>query len=416
MKPVVFKLKQSLYASLLSMTAIAINLPALTLTVEQVPNPRRVYGGWVTDMANILSDSTEKQLNQIISQLEATNGSEIAVVTVPKTTPSATPKQFATSLFNYWRIGKVGKNNGVLFLISHNERRIEIETGSGIQTILPNDKVSSIIEQKVKPLFKQGNFDGGTLAGTQALVVVLQTTALQPVPVPIPSSSTPNIAYSNPHVYETSENSDILSLLGWLTGLSSGGILAAIAYRQQRPPIYVQPQGESRTNSWFKKHLHCANCQKPMQKLDANSVLPYLSKEEEVAKKIGSITFEAWQCNNCSHILNQPTFHIRAYESNSSEFTTCDHCQELTITRHPKTIQFPTQFAEGIKLIAYQCHCCNYSYEQEEIIPRLLTHDNNSHHNDYNSNSSSSSYSSDSGSSSSFGGGSSDGGGAGGSW
>ncbi|HEY9849175.1 MAG TPA: TPM domain-containing protein [Leptolyngbyaceae cyanobacterium] len=418
MTPIAFKLKQSLYVSLLSMTAIAVSLPALAVRVEQVPNPRQVYGGWVTDMAGILSDSTEKQLNQIISQLEATNGSEIAVVTVPETKPSATPKQFATSLFNYWGIGKAGKNNGVLVLISHNERRIEIETGSGIQTILPNSKVSNIIEQQIKPQFKQGNFDGGTLAGTQALVVVLQKNTPLSVSVPISSTATPNIAYSNPTVYETAKNSDILGLIGWLTGISGCGVLGAIAYRKLQRPTYVQAQGRSRTNSWFKKPLHCINCQKPMKKLDSSSVKPYLSKEEQVAKKIGSLTFEAWQCANCYSTVNELPFHIRAYENNTGEFSTCHNCEELTVTRHQKILQSATQYSEGIKLITYQCHCCDYSYEQEKIIPRLPTYENNNHNNDYNSNSYSSnsnSYSSDS-SSSSFGGGSSDGGGAGGSW
>ncbi|MEG3960329.1 TPM domain-containing protein [Microcoleus sp. herbarium2] len=42
---------------------------------------RQVNNTWVTDKANILSDSTEIQLNQMISDLEAKNGSEIAVVT-----------------------------------------------------------------------------------------------------------------------------------------------------------------------------------------------------------------------------------------------------------------------------------------------------------------------------------------------
>lgn len=172
MTPIAFKLKQSLYGGLLSMTAIAVSLPALAVRVEQVPNPRRVYGGWVTDMAGILSDSTEKQLNQIISQLEATNGSEIAVVTVPETTPSPSPKQFATSLFNYWRISKAGKNNGILFLISHNERRIEIETGSGIQTILPNRKVSNIIEQQIKPQYNHKD-DREQIVGSKSLCIAL---------------------------------------------------------------------------------------------------------------------------------------------------------------------------------------------------------------------------------------------------
>ena len=170
-----FSNKQIISTSLLCFSAIAFPVTSQAITVQEVPNPRQVNNTWVTDKANILSDSTETQLNQMISDLEAKNGSEIAVVTVPDTKPSATPKAFATELFNFWGIGKKGKNNGVLFLISSGERRVQIETGSGIQSILPDAKAVGIIETEITPRFKQQDFDGGTLGGTKALVNVLQT-------------------------------------------------------------------------------------------------------------------------------------------------------------------------------------------------------------------------------------------------
>ena len=163
------------FSSLLCFSLLAFPVASQAITVQEVPNPRQVNNTWVTDQANILSDSTETQLNQIIAELEAKNGSEIAVVTVPDTKPSMTPKAFATELFNYWGIGKKGKNNGVLLLISSGERRVQIETGSGIQGILPDAKTVSIIQTEITPKFKQQDFDGGTLAGTKALVNVLQT-------------------------------------------------------------------------------------------------------------------------------------------------------------------------------------------------------------------------------------------------
>ena len=170
-----FSNKQIIGSSLLCFSAIAFPVTSQAITVQEVPNPRQVNNTWVTDKANILSDSTETQLNQMILDLEAKNGSEIAVVTVPDTKPSATPKGFATELFNFWGIGKKGKNNGVLLLISSGERRVQIETGSGIQSILPDAKAVGIIETEITPRFKQQDFDGGTLAGTKALVNVLQT-------------------------------------------------------------------------------------------------------------------------------------------------------------------------------------------------------------------------------------------------
>ena len=225
-----FSNKQIIWISLLCFSAIAFPITSQAITVQEVPNPRQVNKTWVTDKANILSDSTEIQLNQMISDLEAKNGSEIAVVTVPDTKPSATPKAFATELFNFWGIGKKGKNNGVLLLISVGERRVQIETGSGIQSFLPDAKVVGIIQTEITPPFKQQDFDGGTLAGTKALVNVLQTPIvnaqsqttlpLAPIvpsqgvkPSPIPSQS-PVISNST----STGENSSnlIYGLLGLL--------------------------------------------------------------------------------------------------------------------------------------------------------------------------------------------------------
>jgi uncharacterized protein len=128
----------------------------------------------VTDKAEILQPETETQLNRMIARLEAKNGAEIAVVTVPETAPAASPKEFTTNLFNYWKIGKKGQDNGVLFLISVKDRRVEIETGYGVEGILPDAKVGNIIETEITPRFRQKDFDGGTLAGTRAIIVSLE--------------------------------------------------------------------------------------------------------------------------------------------------------------------------------------------------------------------------------------------------
>ncbi|MFP4103853.1 TPM domain-containing protein [Coleofasciculus sp.] len=172
MKAIITKIKQAMWAVPFCFIVIS-PLSAQALTVEEVPNPQQVNGTWVTDMAEILSEDTEEQLNQMIRELEINNGTEIAVVTVPETSPAASPKAFTTELFNYWGIGKADEDNGVLFLISTGDRRVEIETGYGIEPILPDAQVGQIIETKITPLFKQDDFDGGTLAGTKALVVRL---------------------------------------------------------------------------------------------------------------------------------------------------------------------------------------------------------------------------------------------------
>ncbi|MFN5969390.1 MAG: TPM domain-containing protein [Microcystis sp.] len=174
MKALVVKPHPVIWLSSLCVAFFLVPCPGLALTVQEVPNPRQVSGGWVTDKAEILQPETETQLNQMIARLEAKNGAEIAVVTVPETAPAASPKEFTTNLFNYWKIGKKGQDNGVLFLISVKDRRVEIETGYGVEGILPDGKVGNIIKTQITPRFRQKDFDGGTLAGTRAIIVSLE--------------------------------------------------------------------------------------------------------------------------------------------------------------------------------------------------------------------------------------------------
>ena len=476
MKPILLKLQRTLLTSSLFLTVFLSPLPSLALTVEEVPNPRQVDGGWVTDMAEILSDSTEAQLNQMISELEANNGSEIAVVTVSETAP-ASPKEFTTKLFNYWGIGKVDEDNGVLFLISVGDRRVEIETGYGVEGILPDAKVGRIIDTKIIPRFKQKDFDRGTLAGTQAIVAVLAEAT-----------------------FEGSEKQPTLKTIPqfpWHLYVAAGGlVLTVIGYASipamAKKPIWVEPEGifriqgsddldrsvfrlsylgsfglvftltllllaseslngkalitsviagflggwpisnvvtgtlEDNKHRQSRRLFHCSHCQQPLEKLDFSKVSSYLTKPQQVASQIGSVDFEGWQCPNCRQQPSAEGIHIRAYIVDSDDFYECPNCQELTVKRTRETVKQPTNYSSGKRLIIDKCHLCDYRQEKEETIPRLPPPPPPS------SRSSSSSWSSGGGfggggfggggfggggsSGGGFGGGSSGGGGAGGSW
>ncbi len=354
------KTQRTLLASSLCLAVFLFPLKSEALTVLDVPNPRQVYSGWVTDMADILTDSTEAQLNQMIEQLEANSGTELAVVTVPLTAPAASPKEFTTELFNYWGIGKKEQDNGVLFLISVGDRRVEIETGYGIEGILPDAKVGRIIDTKIKPRFKQGDFDGGTLAGTQALVVALESYP--------PYDSYPSSSPAQKLTRNVSIPWELLA--GVVAGVVAFGIwLGAAVYMSLR--VFIKPSGKSRFSGYNRIFL-CANCHKRMKQLDNTKILvSVLSEPQKVAQTIGSISFEGWQCPTCSQQLAEDDFHLVAYESDSSRFKRCPTCDELTVTRTPQTLKWATQSSEGKRLIIDECHCCNYRQEKEEIIPRL---------------------------------------------
>lgn len=164
-----FAAKRAFWVVCLCFSVILFPLPSYALTVQDVPNPQKEYDGWVTDMANILSPNTEAKLNQISTELNRQTREEIVVVTVPETTPAPSLKAFSTNLFNSWNLGK----KGILVLVSKSDRRVEITTGYGIESILPHGQVSSIIQKEIIPQFRQGNFEEGILAGIKSVAIKL---------------------------------------------------------------------------------------------------------------------------------------------------------------------------------------------------------------------------------------------------
>lgn len=230
-------LKPTVTTGLMSLVVLSQSAIALATSIQDIPNPRRM-NSWVADTADLLTPQTEAQINRIVTELEAKNGSEIAVVTVPTTKPSASSKAFATQLFNTWKIGKQGKNNGVLFLISKSDRRTEIETGTGLTTLLPSSKVEIILTQTVTPQYKQGKFDEGTVAGTRAIA-----TALGGNP---PSTSAPSA---------WTQAWNLLPLI--VGGLSAGiGVFSVfstiykIIQEMRNPTPETSPRAENDPSSW----------------------------------------------------------------------------------------------------------------------------------------------------------------------
>src|SRR5688500_1294273 len=99
------------FAALLAGVLVLLVAPrALAISAAQVPNPRDRHG-WVSDTADMIDAATEDRINDMIDGIESEQGVEIAVVTVDSV-DTATPKDFATQLFNHWGIGKASSNNG----------------------------------------------------------------------------------------------------------------------------------------------------------------------------------------------------------------------------------------------------------------------------------------------------------------
>lgn len=128
--------------------------------------------GPVTDLAGILDGGTRARLRELIGEVQARTGAEIAILTVPSTAPEPI-QAYSVAVFDRWKIGKRGQDNGLLFVVAVRDRRLWITTGYGLEGILPDGKVGEIRDRDIVPFFRAGRYAEGILRGTEALARVI---------------------------------------------------------------------------------------------------------------------------------------------------------------------------------------------------------------------------------------------------
>ena len=128
--------------------------------------------GWVNDHASVISVEYKDKITALIEELERKTSAEIFVVTVDSISPYD-EVSYARMLFDSWRPGKKGKDNGLLVLLAVKERRWRIESGYGAEGILPDGLCGQIGRNHMVPYFKQGEYGKGLYSGVAALAGVI---------------------------------------------------------------------------------------------------------------------------------------------------------------------------------------------------------------------------------------------------
>jgi uncharacterized protein len=123
----------------------------------------------VVDKANILSPQAEQKLDADLANLEQQTGHQVVVATVPDL-QGYDIADYGYQLGRAWGIGRKGQNDGVVFLVAPNERKVRIEVGYGLEPVLTDALSSVILQSKVLPRFKAGQMEQGVVDGTEAVI------------------------------------------------------------------------------------------------------------------------------------------------------------------------------------------------------------------------------------------------------
>lgn len=152
----------------LFLLTLLLTLPLLCSA--DYPQGRNEY---VNDFANVLGPVTRNELRKKLKDVEYYSGVEITVLTINSYgsfgTGDLTWEAFATGLFNHWGVGNRAQNNGVLFLISTDDRKIRLELGAGYPAHY-NSIMKSIIDENIAPLLKENLYDEGIKVGVEKII------------------------------------------------------------------------------------------------------------------------------------------------------------------------------------------------------------------------------------------------------
>ncbi len=130
----------------------------------QKPNPARL----VVDNANAFASHDRQALEEKLVALDDNTSNQICVVTVPSLNGEVL-EEVANKTFRDWGIGNKKTNNGILILVAVNDRKVRIEVGGGLEGAIPDVAANDIINNDIKPAFRQGNYISGINAAVDNL-------------------------------------------------------------------------------------------------------------------------------------------------------------------------------------------------------------------------------------------------------
>ncbi|MBB4818349.1 uncharacterized protein HNP29_001725 [Pseudomonas alcaligenes] len=139
----------------------------------------------VTDLTATLDAGQSAALEHQLAALEKEKGAQLAVLIIPSTGEESI-EAYAIRVFEQWKLGRKGVDDGILLLVAKDDRALRIEVGYGLEGAVSDVLASRIIRERITPAFREGDFFGGIQAGTDALSGLVRGE-----PLPKPSAREP---------------------------------------------------------------------------------------------------------------------------------------------------------------------------------------------------------------------------------
>lgn len=359
-----------------------------TFTPEMMPNVNiQNRYEYISDPANLLNQEVKAQVNKMLWDLRQQTSAEM-VVAIPPSIGDTPIEQWSEQLFTLWGIGKDDKDNGVLIVIAPEQRRARIQTGYGVEGILPDVACKNIINTAIIPNMREGNLNQAVLDASALTISALEDPA---VAAELRSNEKDNFS----GVGETLDASVFYTFISWLAGIvfliSFGYFIYTIAKSRKYKDYYHRAlmwRDSLSTFGWLTlasigagaiiwlfaflmyrywrtKPRPCSTCGAKMKRLGENEDNELLSPAQDLEEELKSIDYDVWECPTCG------TIERYAYKNKNTPYSECPKCHTVamrlvgTRTVTPATTRYA---GRGEKI--YECKYCGHVHRDPYIIPK----------------------------------------------
>lgn len=144
--------------------ALSVLLSASPAYAFEIP----VNDGFVTDAIGLLTQDQEATLEQTLSNYQKATTNEVALVLV-NSLDGMPIEQVALDIGRKWGVGSAENRNGIVILFSYADKEIRMEVSTGLEGALPDIVTQGIMQQEMLPLFREGQYYEGFVAGIDAM-------------------------------------------------------------------------------------------------------------------------------------------------------------------------------------------------------------------------------------------------------
>ena len=314
-------MKLRLCTILFVMAFLALGLQAKTYTVENLPNVQlQDSSKLLVNPDGIISVQQGARIDSLLCDIRRQSTAEVVAVIVDDIDGDV--DDFATNLFNTWGVGKKDVNNGVVILVAKDRRRAVIRTGYGDEGLLPDVICKRILRDVMTPCFKEGDYEGGMLAG------VSEVHRLTTDPAAIEELKS-----------KGDKDSSGNSMWGIVALVGVGGVCFA-AYRKGKK--MSKPK--------------CQKCNKTLVAMPDEDVAQALTPEQKFEVEHHSRIYNLWKCPECG---DQKVVGLTVPKT---PYAQCPHCGTYAVHyRKPIVAVLPTPSEQGKAEQWGDCEYCGES-------------------------------------------------------